>query len=115
MGCSTRANAPPVSAAKSLNTTPTPPSWTDFPSLGKTTLLDMTSPLYLFGPEQLTKRRGVARPTRHATTQPTCLLGCLQIRNHQRRSEVPIGAVDAGGWIAVGWPVRPVGLIVGDA
>src|SRR5262245_16887912 len=39
IGCSTTANAPPVSAPETLNTTPMPPSQTERPSPGFTTVV----------------------------------------------------------------------------
>ena len=39
IGCSTTANAPPVSAPETLNTTPMPPSQTERPSPGFTTIV----------------------------------------------------------------------------
>ncbi len=44
IGCSTKANAPPVSALDTLNTTPRPPSKTERPSPALTTSVGATRP-----------------------------------------------------------------------
>src|SRR6266498_2904071 len=47
IGSSTNTNATPVSTPKCLKMTPTPPSWMDFPSWGKTILFGIRLPTYV--------------------------------------------------------------------